>query len=124
MDVDSDSDISILGEGDTVRGKGKEGKGKGKGKATEKRKKDKGKGKAKDVVRLFFYLRGFLLKSLMSLKFYSNSRRTHGRRRIHGLGRLYKRTRLGAYRAQWRIGWREADDGGEQYRLFSSNSFV
>lgn len=102
MEVDSDSDISLLGDAPS------RSKAKGKGKASDKPKKDKGKGKAKDTVSSPFH-HGTSLFSFLVV----NSKRILGRLRIHALGILYKRMRVGACKVRWRIGWLGVDVAGQ-----------
>jgi len=113
MDVDSDSDISIFGDGgDPARSKGK-----GKGKAPEKRR----KGKEQRIVNEVslnpssllcapIYETGLTFFFLLKM---SDSKPIRGRRRTLVRGMRYKKTRRGACRVPWMIGWREADGEGE-----------
>ena len=94
MEIDSDSDMSLLGDEPS------RSKAKGKGKASDKAKKDKGKGKAKDAASSFFFNNA----SLNSYFWVVNSNHILGRLRMHVLGMLYKKMRVGACGVRWRTG--------------------
>ena len=90
MEDDSDSDMSLLGDEPS------RSKVKGKGKASDKPKKDKRKGKVQDVVSSFFLNNA----SLNSHFWMVNSKHILGRLRIHALGTLYKKMRVGVCRVR------------------------